>query len=134
LPETTASNAVPGDRLQTPEEYVGYGVRDPLGQKIGTVDELFVNAYDEPEYVRIRMGFLGLKSVLLPVETVAVDKQHRTLVLHWGESCDGLELPLREQIAGAVLGQSDHQHGTERDQHESTSRIQRVPETHKQRE
>lgn len=82
MSETTASNGVPGDRSQTPEEYVGYGVRDPLGQKIGTVDELFVNAYDEPEYLRIRMGFLGLKSVLLPVETVAVDKQRRTLVLH----------------------------------------------------
>lgn len=72
----------PGGRLRTPGEYVGYEVLDPMGQKIGTADELFVNANDEPEYVRIRMGFLGLKSVLLPVETVAVDNQRRTLVLH----------------------------------------------------
>ena len=82
MSDTTAGNGILGNRLQAPEEYVGYGVRDPLGQKVGTVDELFVNAYDEPEYVRIRMGFLGLKSVLLPVEIVAVDKQRRTLVLH----------------------------------------------------
>ena len=54
-------------------------VRDP---KLGTVDELFVNAYDEPEYVRIKMGFLSIESVLLPIEIVAVDKQRRTLVLH----------------------------------------------------
>ncbi len=71
-----------GSRYPTPKECVGYEVLDPLGQKIGRADELFVNANDEPEYVRIRMGFLGLKSVLLPVETVAVDKQRRTLILH----------------------------------------------------
>jgi hypothetical protein len=84
LSNTTFGHGILGDRLQAPAEYVGYGVRDPLGQKIGTVDELFVNAYDEPEYVKVRMGFLGLKSVLLPVEIVAVDKQRRTLVLHQG--------------------------------------------------
>jgi hypothetical protein len=71
-----------GSRYPTPKECVGYAVLDPLGQKIGRADELFVNANDEPEYVRIRMGFLDLKSVLLPVETVAVDKQRRTLILH----------------------------------------------------
>jgi hypothetical protein len=82
LSNTAVDFGKPDDRLPTPGEYVGYEVLDPLGQKIGTADELFVNANDEPEYVRLRMGFLGLKSVLLPVETVAVDKQRRTLVLH----------------------------------------------------
>jgi hypothetical protein len=82
LSNTAVDLGEPGDRFPTPGEYVGYEVLDPLGQKIGTADELFVNANDEPEYVRLRMGFLGLKSVLLPVETVAVDKQRRTLVLH----------------------------------------------------
>lgn len=72
----------PGSRFPSPGECAGYEVLDPLGQKIGTADELFVNANDEPEYVSIRMGFLGLRSVLLPVETVAVDKQRQTLVLH----------------------------------------------------
>jgi hypothetical protein len=82
LSNTTVDPGRPGDLLPIPGECVGYEVLDPLGQKLGTADELFVNANDEPEYVRIRMGFLGLKSVLLPVETVAVDKQRRTLVLH----------------------------------------------------
>jgi hypothetical protein len=82
LSNTTVDLGKPGSRLPTPGECEGYEVLDPLGQKIGTADELFVNANDEPEYVRIRMGFLGLKYVLLPVEIVAVDKQRRTLVLH----------------------------------------------------
>ena len=82
MSNTTVDPSRPGDLLPTPGECVGYEVLDPLGQKIGTADELFVNANDEPEYVRIRMGFLGLKSVLLPVETVAVDRQRRTLILH----------------------------------------------------
>jgi PRC-barrel domain len=82
LSKTRVDLGKPGARFLTPGECVGYEVLDPMGEKIGTADELFVNANDEPEYVRIRLGFLGLKFVLLPVETVAVDKQRRTLVLH----------------------------------------------------
>lgn len=42
------------------------------------VEELFVNVSGEPEYICVRMGFIGFKSVLLPVQNVAVDKQlHR---------------------------------------------------------
>ena len=82
MSDTTVRHGVLGDHLPVPGEYVGYGVHDPLGQKIGTADELFVNAYGEPEYVKLRIGFLGLKSVLLPVEIVAVDRQRRILILH----------------------------------------------------
>jgi hypothetical protein len=82
LSYTKVNYGVLGEHFSAPEEYVGYGVRDPLGQKIGTVDDLFVNAHDEPEYVRFRIGFLGLKSVLLPVVIVAVDRRRRTLVLY----------------------------------------------------
>ncbi len=60
---------------------MGYKLRDPLGQKIGSVQELFVNDNDEPEYVKVKMGFLGLKSVLIPVELLAVNTEHRSLIL-----------------------------------------------------
>jgi hypothetical protein len=69
-----------GVRFKTPVEYVGYKLRDPLGQKIGSVQELFVND-DEPEYVKVKIGFLGLKSVLIPVELIAVNTEHRSLIL-----------------------------------------------------
>jgi len=60
---------------------VGYGVYDPLGQKIGNVERVFVNGNHEPEYVRVRIGLFGSKSVLIPVVTVEVDDRRRALVL-----------------------------------------------------
>lgn len=48
-----------GQLFEEPEKYVGYAVHDPLRQKIGRVQKLFVNAEDEPEYVRVRLGLLG---------------------------------------------------------------------------
>lgn len=69
------------DRFARPEEYVGYRVRDPLGQKVGSVERLFVNDRGEPEYIRVKIGLFGLKSVLLPVEGVAVEEERRVLLL-----------------------------------------------------
>ena len=71
----------PGARLKAPEECVGYEVFDPLGQKIGSVEGVFVNGDGEPEYVRVKTGWLGRKSVLIPVQFVAVDEDLRTLTL-----------------------------------------------------
>ena len=45
------------------------------------VEKLFVNWSGEPEYIRVSVGFFGFKSVLLPVQDVAVDEQRRILVL-----------------------------------------------------
>ena len=59
----------------------GYEVYDPLGQKIGSAEEVFVNRNEEPEYVRVRIGFFGQKSVLIPVQFAEVDDERQTLVL-----------------------------------------------------
>jgi hypothetical protein len=64
-----------------PEEFVGYRVCDPFDKEVGIVEKLFVNGGGEPEYVRVKIGLFGLKSVLLPVQMVAVDDERRTLVL-----------------------------------------------------
>jgi hypothetical protein len=69
------------ERFETPDEYVGYVVCDPLGKKVGSVERLFVNGGGEPEYIRVKMGLLGPKSVLLPVLYVAVDEKRRVLLL-----------------------------------------------------
>lgn len=61
--------------------YVGYEVHDPEGRRIGSVKELFTNGSGEPEYIRVRMGLFGLKSVLIPVVFVAVDDERRTITL-----------------------------------------------------
>lgn len=59
----------------------GYAVYDPLGQKIGSAEEVFVNRNKEPEYVRVRIGLFGRKSVLIPVQFAEVDDERQALVL-----------------------------------------------------
>lgn len=59
----------------------GYAVYDPLGQKIGNAEELFMNRDEEPEYVRVRIGLFWRKSVLIPVQFAEVDNERETLVL-----------------------------------------------------
>ncbi len=71
----------PRERFKRPDKYGGYAVCDPLGNKVGSVEKVFVNGGGEPEYIRIKMGPLGLKSVLLPVLYVAVDEKRRVLTL-----------------------------------------------------
>ena len=77
----TSTRETFGQLFEEPEKYAGYGVHDPLGQKIGRVQRLFVNADDEPEYVRVGIGLLGLKSVLIPVESALADEERKRLTL-----------------------------------------------------
>ena len=51
------------DRFTALEErFAGYEVYDPTGSKIGKVDDLFVDESDQPEYIGVKMGFLGARS------------------------------------------------------------------------
>ena len=68
-------------RFAGPEVYAGFWLCDPREKRIGMVEKLFVNWSGEPEYVRVSVGFFGFKSLLLPVQTIAVDEQRRILVL-----------------------------------------------------
>ena len=62
-----------GDRFTAIEDrYAGYTVYDPDGDKIGKVDDLFVDEDDQPEYLGVKMGLLGTKSTLIPWELVEV--------------------------------------------------------------
>jgi len=56
------------------EQYSGYTVRDQGGEKIGKVDDLFLDQNDQPEYVGVKMGFFGTKSTLIPMDVCTVDK------------------------------------------------------------
>ena len=78
---TDIDRGEPGGRLEAPEEYAGYEVRDPLGHRLGSVEKIFVNDGEEPEYIRVKMGIFGLKFVLIPVTFATIDKERRILVL-----------------------------------------------------
>ena len=68
------------DRLRELEEkYEDYKVYDNQGQRIGKVDDLFVDETDREEYIGVKMGFLGLKSTLIPMDIVRVNEGERTI-------------------------------------------------------
>ena len=81
MAETAVNGGELRHRFEAPETYVGYEVQDPEGRRIGSVKELFTNACDEPEYIRVRIGVFGLKTFLIPTTFVAVDEKRQTLTL-----------------------------------------------------
>jgi hypothetical protein len=52
-----------------------------VGQKIGIVESVFANPDGEPVYIRVRIGFFRMKTVLIPVQFVETDKVRKTLVI-----------------------------------------------------
>src|SRR3712207_3173222 len=69
------------DRFTAIEDrFADYTVYDPNGEKIGKVDDLFVDESDQPEYVGVKMGFLGMSSTLIPWDAVSnVDDEGGTI-------------------------------------------------------
>ncbi len=63
------------------DQYAGYTVYDHSDQKIGKVDDLFLDENDQPEYVGVKMGFLGTRSTLIPFEMASVDESRQAIVV-----------------------------------------------------
>jgi len=57
--------------------YSEYTVYDMHYERIGKIDDLFVDENDQPEYVGAKMGFLGTRSTLIPVDIVRVNDKRR---------------------------------------------------------
>ena len=57
------------------DQYAGYTLVDPSGEKIGKVDDLFLDENDQPEYFGVKMGFLGTSSTLIPVDITTTDHE-----------------------------------------------------------
>src|SRR5215207_1206197 len=73
-------NVASEDRLRELEEkYEDYKVYDNQGQKIGKVDDLFVDESDREEYIGVKLGLLGMKSTLIPMEIVRVNESDRSI-------------------------------------------------------
>src|SRR4028119_74094 len=63
------------------DRYAGYTVYDNAGSKIGKVDDLFLDENDQPEYVGVKMGFLGTSSTLIPMELATTDESAGTITV-----------------------------------------------------
>jgi uncharacterized protein (TIGR02271 family) len=68
------------DRFTALEDrYAGYTVYDQDYEKIGKVDDLFLDENDSPEYIGVKMGFLGTRSTLIPFEMARVNDERQVI-------------------------------------------------------
>jgi PRC-barrel domain protein len=67
------------DRFTELEEaYKGYAVYDQHYERLGKVDDLFVDEGDQPEYIGVKMGsLLEQKTVLIPMGIVRVNDRRK---------------------------------------------------------
>lgn len=69
------------DRFTAIEDrYAGYTVYDRDNDKIGKVDDLFLDETDQPEYIGVKMGFLGTRSTLIPMDLVTIDEERQIMM------------------------------------------------------
>lgn len=61
------------------DRFSGYTVYDRGHEKIGKVDDLFVDENDAPEYIGVKMGFLGTRSALIPFRMATVDDAKQSI-------------------------------------------------------
>jgi hypothetical protein len=61
------------------DRYAGYTVYDQDYEKIGNVDDLFLDESDQPEYIGVKMGFLGTRTTLIPFEMVRVNEARQLI-------------------------------------------------------
>ena len=69
------------DRLkELDDKYEDYAVYDNAGEKIGKVDDIFIDETDREEYIGVKMGLFGLSgTTLIPMEIERVDQQQRRI-------------------------------------------------------
>jgi uncharacterized protein (TIGR02271 family) len=61
------------------DRYAGYTVYDQHYEKLGKVDDLFVDEHYSPEYIGVKMGFLGTRTTLIPFEMARVNDERQLI-------------------------------------------------------
>jgi uncharacterized protein (TIGR02271 family) len=59
--------------------YAGYTVYDRHYEKLGEVDVLFLDENDQPEYLGVKMGFLGTRTTLIPFRMARVNDARQVI-------------------------------------------------------
>ena len=59
--------------------FAGYAVYDQDHEKIGNVDDLFLDESDHPEYIGVKMGFLGTRITLIPFQMARLNDARQVL-------------------------------------------------------
>jgi hypothetical protein len=67
-----------GDRsINFGNDFADYTVYDIDYEKIGKVDDVFVDESDQPCYIGVKMGFLDIRLTLIPVKLIRVNDRRR---------------------------------------------------------
>ena len=61
------------------DRFAGYTVYDRSYEKIGNVDDLFLDESDQPEYIGVKMGFLGTRTTLIPLQMARVNDARQVI-------------------------------------------------------
>jgi uncharacterized protein (TIGR02271 family) len=70
------------DRLGRPEErFAGYEIYAQGDERVGKLEDLYIDEDDNPEYVGVRAGSSSTRSALIPADIVAVDDRLRRMVV-----------------------------------------------------
>lgn len=70
------------DRFTAVEDkFAGYTVYDQDNDKIGKVDDLFLDESDQPEYIGVKMGFLGTSSTIIPMDIAQIDESQQIVMV-----------------------------------------------------
>jgi hypothetical protein len=72
-----ASGARPAAR----KKGASLSVYNPVGQKIGSAEKVFVSWDGETMYVRVWVGLFGMKLVLIPVQLVETDEGRKAFII-----------------------------------------------------
>lgn len=63
------------------EKYAGYDVLDSNNERLGGVDELFLDEDDRPEYIGVKIGPASSGSTLIPVEVATLDEGRKRILI-----------------------------------------------------
>ena len=70
----------------TEDRLLGYQVYDRHGEKIGKIDDLFVDDLnDQLEYIGVKTGFSGLRSTLIPTLVVRIDDERQLIEVFYSK-------------------------------------------------
>ena len=124
------------DRLtELEDQYAGYEVYDRDGERIGSINDLFVDENDDLKYIGVKIGHSATKPILIPVDAARVDKERRTIevsqpkrTVHEGPTLDDDKkiTPEFERQVRTYYGIGSSQSSADRDFNEERSHTERA--------
>jgi sporulation protein YlmC with PRC-barrel domain len=105
------------NKLEEVQNWRGMKVVDPDGDKIGTIEDVFLDRHTgEPEWTTVKTGLFGLKSSLVPIREAQVTGDNEVRVPFQKEQvkdapridADGHLTPDQERQLWEYYGRSDY--------------------------